>query len=105
MDHDKRQEDGVDVRFDLVGFGGSRGPVGGVDAFSDRLGEAGDGGAGVGLEELVVDLAEDVADRFRFVGEFDGEGRLEEGDELRDELDLEGFEVRERDEHAHVAAG
>ena len=57
------------------------------------------------MEKLVVDLAEDVADCFSFVGEFDGEGGLEEADKLRDKVDFEGLEVGECDQHSDVSAG
>lgn len=61
-----------------------------------------DGGSDVGLEEAGIDLGEDVAEGFAFVGEFEAEGGLEVGDEVRDRFCAEVGEVGEGEEEADV---
>lgn len=89
----EEEERFVDVRLDVGGAAGSGHPVGGEDAGANDGGEAFSDGLGVGGEEAVGDLGENVSDRFVFVDEGSREVDLELGDELGHGVALKELEV------------
>lgn len=84
VDVDDEEERFVDVRPELRRVVRRRDPAGRGDAVVDHRGELLGAGARVGFEEFGVDLAEDVLDGFGFLGDPEGEGGFEVGDQLRD---------------------
>lgn len=77
VDVNEHKEGFVDVGAEFGGAVGGGDPVGGGDAVVDQGGELLRRGVGVGFEQLGFDLGEDVADRFAFFGDFQGEGSFE----------------------------
>ena len=96
------EEDVVDVRFRIRGAGFGRRPVRRGYRGGDEGSETGGGGRDVRGEETGVDLGQDVADRFGFVGEFEGECGFEVRDEVGDCFRAEMGEVGEGEEFADV---
>lgn len=80
LDRDEGEQHVVDVRARVLraADAGDPGRVG--HAGFDEGREAVHQGPGVGLEEAGVDLRDDVAYGFGFVGELDGKGGLEVGE-------------------------
>lgn len=93
MNEDEEEEGFVDVGPEFGGAVRGRDPLGGGDAVVDEGGQLLGGGVGVGLEELGFDLSEDVADRFAFFGDLEGEGGFEVGYQGGGKGGLEMFDV------------
>lgn len=94
MHQHQSEHGGVNVRANLIWAICGRHPIGGSNARSDGLVQRGNGRLGVGLEESVFDLLQDISHSLAFFRQLDRERCLKVGNQLRHILGLKCLEIR-----------